>query len=438
MSRHLVLHIGLSKTGSSSIQRVLAAQRPALERQNIYLPASPGWANHAMLPASLVQDPRILWGFHPGTWQGLTPAARIAQFRDEFKAEMASLPGWADTIIITAEQIGGLLRTDDEVARLADLLAPYVSSVQVIVYLRRQDQHVASAYSQWLRGGVLAEPGMPQGGPAELPEYDYGGLVQRYGRVFGEASIVPRIFARDRLVQGDVVADFLHLARATLEIPANDPLLQANVSISAEGQRLLLEAGRRLKGGNADDAWRDTPQWRLLAEAVTRALPGRGWQPTRSEAQEFMQRFANTNEIVRRRYFPDQPHLFDMDFSSLAPSRESQQENATSHAAIDVLLAEMKVAASREAEAAMAQFRLFSKLADTQGMQKSLMRAIKFAPELVTARTRMAQMSIERGDRRSAIEHLKVAMRLEPDQPRLVKLMQKAERLEQPGRKLAS
>ncbi len=62
----------------------------------------------------------------------------------------------------------------------------------------------------------------------------------------------------------------------------------------------------------------------------------------------------------------------------------------------------------------------------------------QFAPDLVTARTRMAQISIERGDRRSAIEHLKVAMRLDPDQPRLVKLMQKAERLEQPGRKLAS
>ena len=394
------------------------------------MPVSPGWANHALLPASLVTDPAILWGFHPGTWQGIPPASRIAQFREEFATEMAALPDWADTIVISAEQIGGLLRSDAEVQRLADMLAPIAPLVQVIVYLRRQDQHVASAYSQWLRGGVLVEPGMPAGGPAELPEYDYGGLVQRYGRVFGRGSVTPRIFTRDRLVRGDVVADFLHLLGATLDIADDDRLLQANVSISIEGQQLLLDAGRRMKAGCADNTWRDSPQWRLLAESVTRALPGRGWQPTRNEAAAFMARFEPTNEVVRQLYFPDQETLFSKDTSQLPQATGSRDEANLARATLDVLLSEMQHAAGREADAAMAQYRLYSRLADQQGMRKSLMRAIKFAPGLLIARTRMAQLSIDSGDRRSAIEHLRVAMRLEPAEPRLQKLLQKAERLE--------
>ena len=59
---------------------MLAEQRDALQAQGTYMFRSPGWANHALLPASLVNDPRILWGFHPGTWEGLTPAARLEPF----------------------------------------------------------------------------------------------------------------------------------------------------------------------------------------------------------------------------------------------------------------------------------------------------------------------------------------------------------------------
>ncbi len=216
MKRPLILHIGMSKTGSSSIQHVLAEQRPALSAQGVYLARSPGWANHALLPASVVNDPKILWGYHPGTWEGLSPEVRIARFRDEFAAEMSALPDDVARVIITAEQLGMVLREPDEVARLAALLGAYFAPVQVVVYIRRQDQHAASAYGEWLRSGTLREPGLPAGGPEKHPEYDYGGLLDCWADAFGAAAIVPRIFARDRLLDGDVVADFLALAGIAL------------------------------------------------------------------------------------------------------------------------------------------------------------------------------------------------------------------------------
>jgi hypothetical protein len=428
MQRDLILHIGLSKTGSSSIQRVLASQREALQAQGVYMPQSPGWANHALLPASLVNDKRILWGFHPGTWEGLTPSARLDRFRLEWAAELASMPDWATRCVITAEQIGGLLRADDEVQRLADDLRPHFTSTQVVVYLRRQDQHAASAYSQWLRGGNLVDPSLPDGGPDEQVEYDYGAMLDRFARAFGDASMRPRIFARASLTGGDVVEDFLHLTGMTLPIPPEAPKKNSNLGITLEGQNLLLAAGRRMEAAAADDLWRDTPQWRRLAEAVSEAMPGSGWRPTRAEAVAFMQRFAATNERARRRFFAHLPTLFPLDFTDLPETPVLASPDSLAPAALDVLMHEITNSAAREAHAAMAQYRLLKRLDDRPAMRQALVRAIKFAPDLLVARVKATDFFLEEGDLLQAREHAEVARRIAPDDRQVERLVRRADR----------
>jgi tetratricopeptide (TPR) repeat protein len=415
--RPLILHIGLSKTGSSSIQRVLAEQRPAMRAQGAYLPLSPGWANHALLPAACVSDTKILWGYHPGTWEGLTIPVRLARFRDEFAAEMDALPDDVTRVVITAEQLGGVLRLDEEVERLAELLRRWFDPIQVVVYLRRQDQHAASAYSEWLRGGVLREPGLPAGGPEQHPEYDYGGLLDRWARAFGAQAMVPRIFDRARLKGGDVVEDFLALAEMTLPALEENAKRQSNPSINVAGQKLLLAAGRRMAARAGQTVWRDTPAWRRLAELSTEAFAGRGWRPTRGEARAFLARFEATNERARARFFPDQPSLFDRDFSELPEVARTEPDSIVADAAIDALLHEVDASARREAQAAMTQYRLNRRLADRPGMRACLVRAVKFAPDMLAARLRLAEFFVEEGDLRQARQHAEVALRLAPDDP---------------------
>jgi hypothetical protein len=428
MQRDLILHIGLSKTGSSSIQRVLAGQRDALRTQGVYIPTSPGWANHALLPASLVNNPKILWGFHPGTWEGMTPAARIDRFRDEWTAEIAGLPDWATRCLITAEQIGGLLRGQDEVDRLAALLRPIFSSVQVVVYIRRQDLHAASAYTQWLRGGVMVDPGLPEGGPDEHPEYDYGNLLGRYANAFGESAVCPRIFDRASLHKGDVVEDFLHITSVDLQIPPETGKKNSNPSMTLEGQHLLLAAGRRLAARAGDSLWRDTPQWRRLAESVGEAMPGRGWRPTRAEAAAFMERFAATNEQARARFLPHLLTLFPLEFADLPAEPELASDDTLAGAAIDVLLHEIANSAQREAQAAMGQYRVLKRVNDRPAMRQALVRALKFGPDLLPARLRAADFFLEEGDLRQAREHAAVARNLAPGDPQVAALLRRVER----------
>jgi hypothetical protein len=425
MKRHLILHIGLSKTGSSSIQRVLADQRPALQEMGIFMPHSPGRANHGLLPASLVNDTAILWGFHPGIWEGMSREARLERFRREWAEEMASLPAWAERCIITAEQIGSLMRQDNEVQRLADMLHAHFATVQVVVYLRRQDQHLASAYTQWLRGGVMEDPALPEDGPETLFEYDYGPMLARYARAFGQDAVCPRIFSRATLVGGDVVEDFFAAAGFSIPVPDEAPNKNANAGITLEGQALLLAAGRKLTAQTGTTAWRDLPSWRRFAEAVGECCAGSGWRPTRAEAQRFLARFAVTNEQVRARYFPNQATLFDMDMSDLPEQPLHADPGLIAQTALDLAMHEAAHTTNREAETAMGQYRLLKKLDDRHGMRVTLTRAVKFGPALLAPRLALADLFIADGDKLQAREHLAAAARIDPEHPKLRNLQRR-------------
>ena len=112
-------------------------------------------------------------------------------------------------------------------------------------------------------------------------------------------------------------------------------------------------------------------------------------------------------------------------------SADSEGVNA---AALHVLLNEMALNAEREAASALAQFRLLKRLGDRDGMRKMLLRAIKFAPDLVPARQHMAQLCLEEGELRNAREQADAGLALEPENPKLLRLRRKADGSAPPGR----
>jgi hypothetical protein len=421
MSRDLILHIGVSKTGSSSIQRVLAGQREALAAQGVFYPRSPGWENHALLPASVVDDPNALWNVHPGTWEGMKPETRLALFREQFEAEMNKLPPGM-RCIISAEQCVVLLGNDKNVSRLADLLSRWFSRIRIVVYLRRQDKHAASAYTQSLRVGVLEPPSLPAGGPAAQPLYDYGAVLDRWARAFGDEAIIGRIFEREDLAGGDAVADFMQVAGLKLPPQQENPDNNSNPSVTTAAQELLRVIGRDFEARAGNTVWRDAPAWRRVTASVTEALPGRGWQPTRGEAMEFMSRFAQTNERARARFFPERATLFPEDYEKLPQTNAPVSDSEVTAAAVAALVHEAAMGAKRQAEAAMGQYRLLKRLGEKGPMRTNLIRAVRFDPDLLVARLCLAELFLEEGDVRQAAEHAQAALRIDPENPKAARL----------------
>jgi hypothetical protein len=432
MTRELILHIGLTKTGSTSIQHLLAASRDKLAAQGVYVPTTPGKISHTLLMASVLEDLKWLPAESDPIWGGIAPATALTLFREAFAAEMAALPQWAERCIITSELMSERLLLDREIERLAAMLSPFFASTRVVVYLRRQDKHAASNYNQFLRAGFPAAPSLQEGWAQQAKMLDYDALLARYARVFGAKAMLPRIFSPEDLVNGDVVNDFLNVTQISL---TNDAPRQLNQSINWEGQQLLLAINRRVDRNSS--LRRGMPELRQLTNFVANSLQGPGWRPTRHEAANFMARFAQTNELVRLSYFPERASLFSDDFSDL-PAEPLRVDLATVlEAAVGVLIEEASERIRRDTAAKMAQFRLLKRLGDTAGMRAVLMRTIQTtpqsAPRHLAARLRMAEICISEGDGRQACEHAEVALRIDPESRRARHLVRQASQSQSPS-----
>jgi tetratricopeptide (TPR) repeat protein len=413
----LILHIGQSKTGTSSIQRVLGARRAALAAERVCYPRSPGYANHGLLPASLVPV-EMLGHFHPNLWEGAGPEARLARFRREFADELAQLPADTRLIVLSAEQCGGLLTTPDDVGRLRDMLAPHVGAVRVVMYLRRQDSHFASGYVQALRVAHIGAPVLPQAGPEQIRHYDYAAILDLWAGVFGDAAIQPRLFERACLRNGDVVDDFLHLAGIAMTVPPDDPDRMANQSLTPGGIDLVRAVGQAMQASPGGLA-ASSPLWRRFVDAANAALPGQGWKPAPAEAAAFLARFSAVNEAVRRRWFPDRPALF-ADAPRVPPAERPAppppiDTAAALDAAVTLLLAELNAASQREAALHTNIGRLLEKLGEHEHALGAWRAAIRAVPDHAPAQFRLAEAALAAGDRKTAEGHLAVLQAAHPD-----------------------
>ncbi|MBY0334091.1 MAG: hypothetical protein K2X49_25830 [Acetobacteraceae bacterium] len=290
--RLAILHIGVTKTGTSSIQSWLAANRAPLAAAGIHLPETLGRQNHERLA-------RIADGTAPPV------------MAERFAAEMAALPDTVRTLVFTSEAFGSQLTRPERVAPLKALLDRHVGACRVVVYLRRQDEHAVSSFSTAMRAGEPRRTAPLSGRPK-----DYEALLEAWSAAFGRAAIRPRIFGPGELVGDDVVADFLATAGIALPPDAMPPALGRNPSLRPEAQRFLAHLAEHARAsGVVEDDFRALPNRSRLIAALDARFAGRGSLPARAEAVAFLDRCREANERVRAAWFPERATLFAEDFS---------------------------------------------------------------------------------------------------------------------------
>lgn len=303
-------HIGTEKTGTTSIQACLAANRAKLLTRGILFPAIFGpKANHFMLAVYGQNDDKV---DDLRRTIGVTTPAAIRQQRlnleEGFSAEVGKASG-ARTLLLSNEHCHSRLITREEIQRVHDLLSPYCERFQVIVYLRPQHELALSRYSTHIKLGGL--PGSPFPVVDRFaPYYNYNQLLMRWGKVFGDDSLKPRIFSRSELVGGDVLADFL--AQVGVDPAGLDTVPTQNESLSPEALEFLGRLNRYLPlfvdqkpagvRGN-------------IAQVVERLFPGKGPRPPRAEVERFYRIFEESNQKVAEKFFPNRGGLFEPDFS---------------------------------------------------------------------------------------------------------------------------
>ena len=153
--KRIILHIGTEKTGTSTIQSFFHKNADKLLDHGILYPRAPygpDSASHIGLPVYARNEKRLA-GDMLGKF-GIKDAYAVEVFREELKTkfynEFASHE--FHTMVLSSEHLTSRLSEPAELERLKNLLEP-MGRVEVVLYLRPQEELVASSYSTTIRLG---------------------------------------------------------------------------------------------------------------------------------------------------------------------------------------------------------------------------------------------------------------------------------------------
>jgi hypothetical protein len=203
----LILHAGTHKTGTTTIQGVLAANRAALAERGVYYPAEPAFFG--------TPDDAQSANAHFAT------ALAIARYGDEdrrnlerFLGHLREVGGAYETIVLSAEPLYRLMVADADVSsdeqerearrefveRMARLFAEHALQPEILLYFRRPDRFAESLYAE-----MVAKAGAKGTFETFLGirpfRFDYRFQIDLFGRHFRTRPYAFEEKAREGLVE---------------------------------------------------------------------------------------------------------------------------------------------------------------------------------------------------------------------------------------------
>jgi hypothetical protein len=311
-----VVHVGMPKTGTTSIQEWLLANAGALAQAGIAydpmpVPGLPQVTSQLEIGfcqfercGELIPDDATRANYQldqPGR-----QAELARQYEEVFAAAVArARQAGCHTFAISSEHLGAWCWKPHHAQALDGWLAQFFAERRYVIYIRRQEDWLLSLYSQHVKNG----------GTETLQEF-----IAAYGkthfllkaRVFAEAvgreNLMLRLMDRDAMKDGDLYADFAE----TLGVDASDfarPDVQ-NPSLSMQTAEFL-----RLMNGyfrpRVDNNSRRNPLFHGVPEFLERiSVKGRKLALTPEQVAEVRALNAAQNETLRAEFFPDRPVLF--------------------------------------------------------------------------------------------------------------------------------
>lgn len=305
-----LIHIGMPKTGSSTIQAFLKLNAGALSAQGIrHDPLNPRFGSQYELAATgLVRSGTSMSDAVALRVLGLRACEAQRAYVDTFEERLQQgVPHWRERVYLgSSEHIHAWLTRPEQIRALDDMLKRYFDDVRYLIYLRPQSEMVLSAYSERIRRGetLSFEAHFKQ----RLKSLNYWRSLQLWARVLGDGRITPRLLTSDALVGGDLLDDFcaqVGIDRAGLQTPR-----RMNTSLSAEAIALRRRLNRFLSVRNGKGA-RAKP-YLMALRLLERRLPQPGNRLILNAAQRaaLVADHAEGNEKLRARYFPERATLF--------------------------------------------------------------------------------------------------------------------------------
>lgn len=239
-----IIHIGMHKTGSSSIQEVFSqAKIEGVEYLDL------GSPNHSGFMATMLMDRPELYHSHVRDGKS---KEEVVVLKNECESKfLKSLSNTkARKVIISAEYLSSAINAESELLKLKLMLAEFCSNIHVIGYVRPPVAFMQSAFQQKLKGGFSFLFDLTSVYPY------YKKRFQPVISVFGRDNVELIKYERSSLRDGDVVSDFA--SRIGVSISTSG-VVNVNESISAEAisllyfHRNLVSKGQGYRGYHNDN-----------------------------------------------------------------------------------------------------------------------------------------------------------------------------------------
>ncbi|EAK3014639.1 hypothetical protein C0956_07075, partial [Campylobacter coli] len=295
------VHIGTMKTGTSSIQNFLYLNRSLLQKQNYYYPIS-------------IKNIGRLNDHNPfahkfNTLLNKTDDLKI--FSREFKnlnneIKMCN----CDKIIISMENVQWLLNSQQKIKYFYDFLIYIFDNIKIIVYLRDVAELFISMCSQAIKDDSHLDYHFlyPYQNKKSKILSDYKQTLQWWGEIFGKENLIVRLFNKNEFYRGDLLKDFIYSVDLKWDEKFQIPIKE-NETLDLIGFELLSRVNR-LKPFMFKSRYFDIVEYFDRNCTNVKQYSHLKFQPPKEIMQSYINYFEESNEWVRKEFFPHKERLF--------------------------------------------------------------------------------------------------------------------------------
>lgn len=329
--KQTILHIGLEKTGTTSIQFLLRQNREQLLKSSILVSNGSASGNNFHLAVASYAKFRA---------DGLTRQLSIGSEVDLQKFRQATIQALAaeikstapEKVILSSEHFQSRLLGTEDIALLKSLLEEAgCKNIKVLLYLRDPLKIAMSHHGMAIKKGIHVTADFYRPEHRRISHIiEHKKTLSNWAAVFGEDNMDVRLYPEGQ--SGEVlIADFLGAAGVSPDQLDLSKQELRNVNLNA----LALETLNRVNAKS--DRVRLLAEDRWLFNRLEKEFAGRGLAPTAEVIELFAEHFALDHKQIAKRWFDSNNPLFVSSYR--AEETSSDEDQAEVAAAIDKLIA---------------------------------------------------------------------------------------------------
>jgi hypothetical protein len=296
----VVLHIGSGKTGTTSVQSFLHRNRERLAGLGLLVPRTPGRRRHVRLGLFAKSDAELEKAIAWRRQGHSSPAEFREVFRDRLSREIAR--SGLSRVLFSDEGLYGL--SDESLRRLRAFTDEIARRVRLVVYLRRQDDHMVSRYQQVVKTGEVRRLSVRAKQLDFSKTYDYHARLRTWARLLEPSDFVVRPFEPGRFVDGSLYQDFLVASGIDAQVSELRGVDLRNESMDAESVEFLRILN--LYRVEHDAAVPGLIDHARLARRLAQASTGPKLTLPEVELDEFMAQWEESNRAVACEFLGDE------------------------------------------------------------------------------------------------------------------------------------